>query len=122
MLFVNQKIVKCECRACYETGRCSDAPFRQTEEHICKFSGSWEGILDTYEIKFQYHCIPDDSDDVQLMKDITTRAKGPCVMLDTDIVNVGYDDHWRNVALGRRVARGSNPFSEVRNKIRHLLE
>jgi hypothetical protein len=122
MVFVNERIVKCECMACYETGRTQDAPFRQADGYPCIFSTSWEEILETYQIRFQHHRIPDDSDEVQFMKDVSTRATGPRVMLDTDIVNVGYDDHWRNVALGRRVTRGSNPFSDARNKIRHLLE
>lgn len=122
MVYVNENIVKCECMACYETGRTQDAPYRQTEGDACSFSSSWEEILATYQINFLFHRIPDDSDEVQFMKDISNRATGPRLMLDTDIVNVGHDQHWRNVALGRRVSRGSDPFTEARNKLRHLLE
>lgn len=122
MLYVNEKIVKCECMACYETGRTQDAPFRQADGYVCSFASSWEEILETYQINFQFHRIPDDSDEVQFMKDISSRSTGPRLMLDADIINVGHDEHWRNVALGRRVARGSDPFTEERNKLRHLLE
>lgn len=122
MVFINEKIVKCECMACYETGRTQDAPHRQTEDYVCSFSSSWEEILQMYEINFKFHRIPDDSDEVEFMKDISTRATGPSLMLDTDIVNVGHDEHWRNVALGRRVARGRDPFTEARINLRHLLE
>lgn len=122
MLYVNEKLAKCQCMSCYETGRTQEAPFRQADGYTCNFTIFWEEILNTYDIKFQHHRIPDDTDDVQFMKDITNSIAGPRFLLDTEIVNIGYDEHWRNVALGRKLAHGSDPFTDSRNKIRHLLE
>lgn len=123
MAEVNQKIVHCSCLACYETGRAKDAPFGQTAALSCIFAKSWEEILTMYSISFRYHELPQDEDEVQFMRNITYRATGPRLMYEANIINVGHDNLWRNVALGRDLARNDIlPFSEPRNKLRLLFK
>ena len=123
MTEVNEKIIKCQCMACYECGRTTDAPFRQSESFTCIFAKKWEGILDSYNISYSFYQLSEDEDEQQFMHDITHPTMGPRLELNTDIVNVGYDNLWRNVAYGRGLARDNlRPFSQSRNKLRRLFE
>lgn len=123
MTEVNRKIVNCQCMACYECGRTEEAPFCQREAHICRFVPKWEAILDSYQLKYEHHQLLDHHDEVEFMSDINHSAMGPRLMIDTDIVNIGHDDLWRNVAYGRCLARKDlRPFTQSRNKLRFLFE
>lgn len=123
MAEINEKIVHCDCLTCYETGRANEAPFAQAQASICKFAPSWENILKKYQLKFEYFNIPADQNEEDFMRGMTTRSMGPRVMLDTDIVNVGHDDLWRNVALGRGLGRRDfRPNTTPRNKLRFLFK
>jgi hypothetical protein len=123
MAEVNSKIIQCQCVACYECGRTQDAPFRQNEAYTCIFAKKWESILDTYKISYRFHQVDDSADDVRFMQEISHDMMGPRLQINTDIVNVGYDDLWRNVAYGRGLARdGLRTHSKSRNKLRLLFE
>jgi hypothetical protein len=123
MAAINQRIVHCKCLVCYETGRTTDAPFAQAEALTCSFAVSWEDILKKYQLKFEYHAIPADQTEEEFMDAVTTHIMGPRMMYDTDIVNLGHDDLWRNVALGRGLARRDfRPYTVGRNKLRFLFK
>ena len=123
MAEVNMDIVRCQCMACYECGRTDDAPFCQSEALTCRFAPKWEAILESYQISFAHHLLPEHHDEEKFMRDITDRTMGARLMIDADIVNIGHDDLWRNVAYGRGLARkDTRPFTKSRNKLRFLFE
>jgi hypothetical protein len=123
MTEINKRLVNCKCMACYETGRTTDAPFGQAEARTCIFVPAWEDILKKYQVRFEYEPIPDGQTEEEFMDSITTHSMGPRYMLETDIVNIGPDDLWRNVALGRGVGRTDNrPYTVPRNKLRFLFK
>ena len=123
MAEVNSRIFRCQCMACYECGRTQDAPYRQNEAFTCVFAKKWESILDTYKISYQFYQLDEDVDEAKVMQEISHDMMGPRLQINTDIVNVGIDDLWRNVAYGRGLSRdGLRTHCKSRGRLRMLFE
>ena len=116
MVMYNQRIVHCKCLACFETGRCSEAPFSQAYAYACSFVPSWENLLKKYRISFEYKRIGGDLDkymarlrtnrvpsgyaDSAIIQEISViRASSRCELTPAS-VQLGEDDMWREVVYG----------------------
>ena len=116
MVMYNQRIVHCKCLACFETGRCSEAPFSQTYAYACSFVPSWENLLKKYRISFEYKRIGGDlekymatlrmnrvpsgyADSAIIQENPVIRLSSLCELTPA-CVQLGEDDMWREVVYG----------------------